>query len=104
MPLLEHAARGVSLSLDLALRLLHLFMRRVLSAELAEFISFQPIRIVLLVLVRRIVPLLAGRAGQIDDLSHLLISNTHYSGYAKISVTTPEPTVLPPSRTAKRKP
>jgi hypothetical protein len=42
------------------------------SAELAELISFQPIRIVLFVFVGRIVPLLTGRASQIDDFSHLL--------------------------------
>jgi hypothetical protein len=41
-----------------------------LPAELAELISFQPIRIVLLVLVGRIVPLFAGGTSQIDNLSH----------------------------------
>jgi hypothetical protein len=43
-----------------------------LPAELAELIPFQPIRIVLLILHGGIIPLLADRAGQIDDFSHLL--------------------------------
>jgi hypothetical protein len=47
-------------------------MRRVFSAELAELIALQPIRIVLLVLVGRIVPLLAGRAGHVDNFTHRL--------------------------------
>src|SRR5689334_2113032 len=83
-------------------RLLHFLVRRVLPAELAKLVSFQPIRIVFLVLHRRIVALLAGRAGQVDDFSHLVSSC--FADYARISVTTPEPTVLPPSRTAKRRP
>jgi hypothetical protein len=44
----------------------------VLSAELAELIPLQPIRIVLLILHGGVIPLLADRAGQIDNLSHLL--------------------------------
>jgi hypothetical protein len=52
-------------------------MRRVLSAELTEFILLQPIRVVLLVFIGRVIPLLAGRAGQIDDLSHLLTLVIH---------------------------
>ena len=52
--------------------LLHFLVRRVLPAELAKLVSFQPIRIVFLVFHRRIVTLLAGRAGQVDDFSHLL--------------------------------
>jgi hypothetical protein len=50
--------------------LFHFLMRRVLPAELAELVTFQPIRIVLLVFVRRIIPLLAGRTGQINDFTH----------------------------------
>jgi hypothetical protein len=46
-------------------------MRGVLPAELAELISFQPIRIILLVLVGRIVPLLAERTGHINNFAHL---------------------------------
>ena len=53
--------------------LLHFLVRRVLPAELAKFVSFQPIRIVFLIFHRRIVALLAGRAGQVDDFSHLLL-------------------------------
>jgi hypothetical protein len=47
-------------------------MGNVFPAELAEFAPFQPIRIVLLILHSGIVSLLADRAGQINDLSHLL--------------------------------
>ena len=54
------------------LTLFHLFVRRVLPAELAKLVSFQPIGIVLFVLHRRIVTLLAGCAGHIDDFAHLL--------------------------------
>jgi hypothetical protein len=43
----------------------------VFPAELAELIPLQPIRIVLLILHGGIVPLLADRACQINDLSHL---------------------------------
>ena len=53
--------------------LLHFLVRRVLPAELTKLIAFQPIRIVLLVLHRRIIALLAGRAGQVDDFSHLML-------------------------------
>jgi hypothetical protein len=43
----------------------------VFPAELAELIPLQPIRVVLFILHGGIVPLLADRACQIDDLSHL---------------------------------
>jgi hypothetical protein len=46
-------------------------MRRVLSAELAELVSLQPIRIVLLVLHGRVIPLLAERASHVDNFAHL---------------------------------
>src|SRR5690606_26810879 len=80
------------------------------------------VRIVLLVFAGRIIPLLTDRAGQIDNFSHVVPRearsmkrektpphSNHLTPdaslyYARISVTTPEPTVLPPSRTAKRKP
>jgi hypothetical protein len=52
--------------------LFHFLMRRVLPAELAKLVSFQPIGIVFLIFHRRIVTLLAGRAGHVDDFSHLL--------------------------------
>jgi hypothetical protein len=46
-------------------------MGNVFPAELAELIPLQPIRIVLFILHGGIVPLLADRACQINDLSHL---------------------------------
>src|SRR4029077_14656594 len=87
--------------------LLHFLMGNVFPAELAELIPLQPIRIVLLILHGGIVSLLADRACQINDLSHLdtpMLSCNSSQMYARISVTTPEPTVLPPSRTANRNP
>src|SRR5215208_1434914 len=50
--------------------LLHLFVRRVLPAELAELIALQPVRIVLLIFVGRIVPLLAERTRHVNDFTH----------------------------------
>jgi len=47
-------------------------MGNVFPAELAELIPLEPIRIVLLILHGGIVPLLADRACQINDLSHFL--------------------------------
>jgi hypothetical protein len=46
-------------------------MGDVFSAEFAELVSLQPVRIVLLVLGGRIVPLFAGRTSQINNFSHL---------------------------------
>jgi hypothetical protein len=46
-------------------------MGNVFPAELAELTPLQPIRIVLLILHGGIVPLLADRACQINDLSHV---------------------------------
>ena len=51
-------------------------MRRVLPAELAELVSLQPIRIILLIFIRRIIPLFTGRTGQIDNFAHLFLLNT----------------------------
>jgi hypothetical protein len=99
-------------------------MRRVLSAELAEFVTFQPVRIVFLVFHGRVVSLFAERTRHVDDFAHLILLDTNRrdrspagtdifvsaltsplaASYARISVTTPEPTVLPPSRTANRNP
>ncbi len=45
-------------------------MRRMLSAELAELASLQPVRIVLLVLHGRVIPLLAERTSHVDDFTH----------------------------------
>ena len=86
---------------------LHLFVRRVLPAELTELIPLQPVGIILFVLVGRIVPLLAEGTGHVNYFTHLALPqppDDGYINYARISVTTPEPTVLPPSRTAKRRP
>jgi hypothetical protein len=44
-----------------------------LSAESAEFIPFQPVGIILLILSGRIIPLLTSRAGQINDVAHLFL-------------------------------
>jgi hypothetical protein len=51
-------------------------MRHVLSAELTEFVSFQPIRIVLLILHGRVIPLFAERTGHVDDFAHLFLLDT----------------------------
>ena len=50
-------------------------MRRMLLAELAVFIEFQPIRMVLLVLVGLIVPILANRTGQRNGVTHFMHSS-----------------------------
>ena len=49
--------------------LLCLFMRRMLLAELAILIELDPVRIVLLVLVRPIIAIFADRAGQRDRIT-----------------------------------
>jgi hypothetical protein len=46
-------------------------MGNVFPAELAEFTPLQPIRIVLLILHRGIIPLLANGTSHINDFSHL---------------------------------
>ena len=87
MPLLERETRGVKRQpigeafhpkrfTPLHLTLFHLFMRRVLSTELAELISLQPIRIILLVLHRRVIPLFAERTSHVDDFAHFLLRNS----------------------------
>jgi hypothetical protein len=58
--------------------LLHFLMLLVFPAELAELVTFQPIGIVLLVLGRRIVPLLARRASHVDDFTHLSLLRSEY--------------------------
>ena len=69
MPLRRLAAKSLSRQPNL----FHFLMGIVFPAEFAELIPLQPIRIVFLILHGGIVPLLADRACQIDDLSHLLI-------------------------------
>jgi hypothetical protein len=51
-------------------------MRRVLSAELAELVPFQPIRIILLVLHGRVIPLFAERTSHVDDFAHFPLRNS----------------------------
>src|SRR6185436_778205 len=87
--------------------LFHFLMGNVLPTELAELIPLQAIRVILFIFHGGIVPLLADRACQINNLTHLntpMPSCDSSQIYARISVTTPEPTVLPPSRTANRNP
>jgi hypothetical protein len=50
--------------------LLRFFMRGVLPAEPAVLVEFQPIRRLLLVLGRAVVPPLALPARQLNDISH----------------------------------
>src|SRR5690349_18579410 len=71
-------------------------MRRVLPAEAAVLAELDPLRRLLLVLRRAVVPALAVAAGQVNDVSH--------GGYSIISETVPAPTVRPPSRIANRAP
>jgi hypothetical protein len=52
-------------------------MRRVLSAELAELVSLQPIRIVLLVFHGRVIPLFAERTRHVDNFTHLFLLDTY---------------------------
>jgi hypothetical protein len=47
-------------------------MSDVLPAKLTKLIPLQTIRIVLLVFAGRIIPLLADRTGQVDDVSHVV--------------------------------
>ena len=56
--------------------LLHFLVRRVLPAELAKLVSFQPIWIVFLIFHRRIVTLFAERTSHVDDFSHLFLLET----------------------------
>jgi hypothetical protein len=51
---------------------LHFFMWRVLATKSAELIPLQSIRIIFLIFPCRIVPLLASRTGQINDVTHFL--------------------------------
>src|SRR5206468_10931031 len=70
----------------------------VLAASRTELGKLDPVRIVLPVLRRRIRARPAGRARERDDRSIVL------RHYASTFVTTPAPTVCPPSRIANRSP
>ena len=50
-------------------------MRRVLLAELAIFIQFQPIRMVFLVLIGLVIAVLANRTGQRHGITHFMHSS-----------------------------
>jgi hypothetical protein len=56
-----------------AARLLRLFVRRVLAARIAELLELQTACRSLLVLGRRIVPVLAVRALEGNDFAHCLV-------------------------------
>src|SRR5207245_6884519 len=78
-----------------------LLVASVFAAKPAILATLQPLRIVLLVLHRGIIAPLAVSTGQCNDLSH---AQPLEDPYARMVVTMPEPTVLPPSRIAKRSP
>src|SRR2546428_9192750 len=71
------------------------------ATKRAILASIRTYRIVLLVLHRGIIAPLAVGTGQCNDLSH---AQPLEDPYARMAVTMPEPTVLPPSRIAKRSP
>ena len=75
-----------------------LAMGRMLAAKAAVLAEFELVRRGALILGRGIIALLAFLAGKRDDDSHWLSPR----GYSTISLTTPAPTVRPPSRIAKR--
>src|SRR5262249_33437814 len=74
--------------------------QRVLVAPWTELGQLQLVRSGALVLVARVVPLLAVLALERDDHAVSL----RHDAYSTIFVTTPAPTVRPPSRMAKRSP
>ena len=55
-----------------AKKLLHLFVRRLLAARIAEFLRFHPLGVLLLVLRRCVVAVFAIAALQRDDFAHEL--------------------------------
>src|ERR1019366_1730809 len=79
--------------------LLDFLVRLVLPAVPAELLQFQAFGGGLLVLGRRVVPVLALRALERND-----VARHGSNSYLMISLTVPAPTVRPPSRIAKRKP
>ena len=56
------------------MRLFYLFMYRVFTAVLAKFFYFYFLRMLLLVLSRRIIPVFAFRALQCNNFSHSMLS------------------------------
>jgi hypothetical protein len=91
-------------------------MRLVLTAKWAELLEFQTLGRRLLILRITVIPSLALVALQLNNLSRhpasipslfqgeALASTRSNPTYSTISVTVPAPTVLPPSRMAKRSP
>ncbi len=58
-------------------------MRRVLAAEAAELIELQPLRRLLLVLRRAVVPAFALGARQRDDVSHFVCRAAEAARYVR---------------------
>ncbi len=77
-----------------------LFMQTMLPAEAAVFFQLQLVRCCPFVFCRRIIFPLALRARELHIHSHRCCPPAWT--YSMISLTTPAPTVRPPSRTAKR--
>src|SRR5262245_29794044 len=75
-------------------------MGGVLAAEAAVLAELQPLRRLLLVLGRGVVPPLAVRTLEDDVVAHGSLARS----YSTISATVPAPTVRPPSRIANRSP
>src|SRR5262245_18501479 len=89
-------ARRAMISCRIALStcLLRLLVGRVLARPATELLQFQAVGMRPLVLGGGGVAPLAGATGERDDVAH--------GRYSAISVTTPAPTVRPPSRIANR--
>jgi len=119
----RHAVRPAATSASGRFVSVHLTcfpMSCVSPATGTELRQLDSVRIVLPVLRRRVRTRPAGRARERQDrsvvfshrLQHLrkevhvriLTSETSHDSYSRILVTTPAPTVLPPSRMAKRRP
>jgi hypothetical protein len=81
-------------------KLLVFSMHRVATAATAELFEFQAFGRGLLIFRRYVVPFFALGALQNNVISR----HNFYLNYSMISVTVPAPTVLPPSRIAKRSP
>ncbi len=96
---LDHFPKHSEPTLPKVISLFGLAMGRMLATEPTIFAEFKFVRCGPLVFGRRIISSLALLAGQGHDDSHFIIS---LIAYATISLTTPAPTVRPPSRIAKR--
>src|SRR5206468_1294134 len=86
-------------------RLTRLHQDRMLPTRRAELAKLDPVRMQPLVLRRDVIAVLAVVAGQRNLVAHdasSIPARTARGPYFVISVTTPAPTVRPPSRMAKR--